>query len=350
MENVKRLQAVLNSKNIDLALFLNKSDEKKDKSIFYFSDVEYSFSCLLIHKTKEPILIAGLEFEDAKKYSCIKKVINLDGKKKISDIIKEYGVIKRIGVNGEFFTINEKKAFKKSLKSEFIDITPEINELKQLKNNDEIRKIRKACQLADQIFSEFLKNFDRFKTEKEAALFLEDLARKKADGPSFEAIVASGKNGAQPHHKPSDNKINDGFCVIDFGIKYQGYCSDMTRTIYYGEPSDEEIKTYSEVLEVQKACITKAREGVKLNDLNEYAKDCLGKEFIHSLGHGLGLSVHEAPNFSKKEKLKTGMIITIEPGVYKKNNYGIRIEDDILITKNKPEILSKTTKNLIVIK
>jgi len=182
---------------------------------------------------------------------------------------------------------------------------------------------------------------------------LENETKKSGYELAFNPVVASGKNAAVPHHAPENIKLKKGFCVIDFGIKYKGYCSDATRTIYIGRPKEKEIRLYNFLLRMQKDAIKNAKIGKKCSDLynkvNEDLKE-YKKYFTHGLGHGIGIDVHELPNLTEKSKdiLKRGMAFTIEPGIYFKNQLGIRIEDDILLTK-KAEILTKTKKGLMVI-
>ena len=178
------------------------------------------------------------------------------------------------------------------------------------------------------------------------------LANNEADGISFEPIVASGSNGAKPHHAPSDAKLKKGFCVIDFGVKHKGYCSDITRTIYLGRPTLSEIKEYHKVLGVQKEAIDLCAEGVSCSKVYDYAYDMLGEAFNHGLGHGIGVEIHEKPNIKGRSSdvFKKGMIFTIEPGVYYPSKYGIRIEDDIIIGNNgKTEVLTKISKNMRIL-
>lgn len=349
MNRVSKLRGVLKQKKLDLALFVNTSKNKLDKNILWLTGVEYEFICLVVPVKKEPFIIVALEIEDAKKNSKIKKVLAYDPKKRISGIIKErLGNVKRIGVNGEVFSINEKKGITKKLKARIMDISKELGELRAIKEKYEIDNIKKACKTTDEIFSDVLNNFKKFKTEKEVANFIEDTARKKGYRTSFETIVASGINASQPHYKSKLVKINSGFCVMDFGVKVNGYCSDMTRTVYVGKPSKKEIEKYEQVLAVQKKAITKLKAGTDLKRIQADVKKALGKEFIHSLGHGIGVYIHDTPGYNVKAK--EGMTLAIEPGVYKEKEYGIRIEDDVLITKKGCKLLTKSKKELIIIK
>jgi Xaa-Pro aminopeptidase len=195
-----------------------------------------------------------------------------------------------------------------------------------------------------------LKGFKKFKSELEVAEFLEAETRKNGCSLAFPPIVASGKHAGMPHYMPGKGKILKGFCVIDFGVKYRGYCSDITRTVYVGKPSQAEKEIYEEVLDVQKKSVKMCMGGGSISGVFDYALNVLGKRFPHGLGHGIGVEIHEWPNLKPggKEKFLDGMVFTVEPGVYTKK-YGIRIEDDVLIEKGKSVILTKLSKELIIV-
>jgi len=218
----------------------------------------------------------------------------------------------------------------------------------------EISYIKKACDYGDKIFADLIDNFGYFRTERDVADFISKETKKYGLVESFPSIVASGKNGAHPHHEPTKRKLKNGFCVIDFGVKFKGYCSDMTRMIYIGMPSKKEIERYNLVLKVQKDCLKKSKEGANAFKIYSYAKKILGKRFVHGLGHQVGKEVHDiivrALNKKGHFKLQKGMIVTIEPGIYVKNFYGIRIEDTVIVEdkKTEPTILTKTPKNLLI--
>ena len=166
-------------------------------------------------------------------------------------------------------------------------------------------------------------------------------------------IVASGSNASSPHHKPSNAKIKKGFCVIDFGVKYRGYCSDITRTVYAGRPSLKEKEIYNSLLKIQEEAINLAKNNKKCSELYDFVNESLGKYkkyFTHGLGHGVGVEIHEMPNLTlnSKDRIKDGMAFTIEPGIYISGKFGIRIEDTILF-KNRPIALTKTSKDLLII-
>ncbi len=218
--------------------------------------------------------------------------------------------------------------------------------------------IRKSCVIASQILREVVKNLEQGKTEKEVASEIRRLAKSEASGIAFRPIVAFGKNSAIPHHHATERKLKKGDVVkIDLGVKISGWCSDITRTFFTAEPTRLQREVYEAVLAAQLAGIRKTKVGMRAKDLDAVARDFLkekglGKYFIHTLGHGLGQKVHTAPKIGPKSKavLKSGEVITIEPGVYLKNKFGVRIEDSILVKNKSVEILTKFPKKITILK
>ena len=194
-------------------------------------------------------------------------------------------------------------------------------------------------------------------TEIEIAARLEYIMLKNGCELAFNSIVAFGENGSKPHAHRSERKLRRGeFVTMDFGAKYKGYCSDMTRTVALGAVDERKARAYNAVLEANKLAEKAIKIGEKCCDIdavarNYLAKFSLDKFFSHSLGHSVGVDIHEMPAFSPRcdEVLKEGMIITVEPGVYLEGDFGLRIEDMALVTKNGAEILTHADKNLIVL-
>lgn len=223
-----------------------------------------------------------------------------------------------------------------------------------VKTKEEIGKIKKACTITDTIFSRLISRFTEFETEKDIADFLQAQFRNYRVKPSFKPIVAAGHNAAHPHHVPT-TAVLSGFVVIDFGVVYQGYCSDMTRTVYVGRPSRDERALYKKVLDAFEEARFSVLPGASCKGIDRVARMTLGpslaKEFIHSLGHGVGKRIHEFPKISPRSNfyIREGMVITIEPGVYRKKSYGIRIEDTCVVVEKGCLSLSKSPKDLIVL-
>lgn len=229
----------------------------------------------------------------------------------------------------------------------------------QIKTKEEILKIKKACQITDAIFEKILKNFN-FKTKTKTEIELRDFIlleiKKRNLKTSFKPIVTSGKRaGNEIHPQPTTSKLS-GFVIIDFGVVYQKYMSDMTRTIYVGTPNKKEKDLYNKLLTSQINAIGISKAGEKCASIDAYVRKFLGKDtkyFIHTLGHGVGTRIHELPRLyykQTKSTLKDNMIITIEPGLYIKNKLGMRIEDTCLITKKGCIPLTKSSKKLIMVR
>ncbi len=227
----------------------------------------------------------------------------------------------------------------------------------QVKTQKEIDHITTACFFTDDIFREviiFIKKDPKI-TEIQVRNFILAEIKKRKLRPSFPPIVTSGpRAGNEIHPQATDKKIQ-GFVIIDLGVRYDGYCSDMTRTIYVGTPSKKEEDMYEKVLQSEILGVQKSQAGFSCAGIDAQVRQFLGplkKYFIHTLGHGLGKKIHEPPMlYEKRTKpiLREGMIITIEPGIYIPKKCGIRIEDTLVITNQKPRILTRSSKKLIKI-
>lgn len=231
-----------------------------------------------------------------------------------------------------------------------------IEKQRMIKDEKEIEKITKACQITDDCFNHLLKYIKVGQTEKEIALEIERYFKLNgAEGISFDPIVASGKNSSKPHAVPTDKKIDLGEPItIDFGCKYEGYCSDMTRTIFVGYVPEEIKKIYDLVLKNQLQTQKELKDGANMKMIAKMVENDFklnGYDFIHGLGHGVGLDIHEYPYINTKNDsiLKEKMVVTNEPGIYIPGKFGVRIEDTVLITKTGSINLTKSDKNYIVI-
>ena len=232
-----------------------------------------------------------------------------------------------------------------------------ISKLRTTKSAREVEKIKSAQEVTDAAFFHILNFISPGKTEVDIARELNKFVLSKSDGLSFDTIVASGPNSSFPHATASLRKVQKGdFVTMDFGDVVDGYHSDMTRTVCCAKPSDDQKNIYDVVLSGQRLALEAAKPGVLCCDLDGlvrkyFKKFGFDKEFGHSLGHGVGLDIHEKPFLSSKEPamLADGMVITVEPGLYFKSKYGVRIEDMILVCENGYENLTKSPKELICI-
>lgn len=240
---------------------------------------------------------------------------------------------------------------------EWIASSNMIEGIRQIKDESELVLIRRACQITDQAFSDLLDWVKVGKTELEVANFLNFRMRDYgATGVSFETIVASGHRSAMPHGVASHKTLEFGDAVtVDFGCYYEHYASDMTRTFFLGNVTDQEAEVYQTVLSANLALIDRANPGLSFKDYDTIPRSLIeaagyGQYFTHGIGHGLGLDVHELPFFTGQEQvLAPGMVITDEPGIYLEHQFGVRIEDDLLITENGCEVLNQSSKKLLIL-
>jgi Xaa-Pro aminopeptidase len=242
-----------------------------------------------------------------------------------------------------------------------LDWTPTtklVEQIAAIKDPEEINKIRKAVKITDAVFAEILKLIKPGVSELDISAEISYLHKKKgADGDSFQSIIASGPRSALPHGIASERKIKSGDMVtVDMGCFYQGYASDLTRTVAVGKISSQMKKIYNLVLEAQTRAIAAARAGLKAKDLDEVARSVIraaghGEHFGHGLGHGLGLEVHAEPrvSFLFDDVLQDGQVITIEPGIYLPEVGGVRIEDDVLLKNDRAEVLNQAPRELIIL-
>ncbi|ALG11686.1 aminopeptidase P family protein [Kibdelosporangium phytohabitans] len=235
-----------------------------------------------------------------------------------------------------------------------------IEKLRIVKDDTEVEALRMACAAADRALADLMANggLRPGRTEREVARELEDrMLANGAEKPSFETIVAAGANSAIPHHRPTDAVLKPGdFVKMDFGALVDGYHSDMTRTVVLGEPADWQREIYELVAESQAAGRAALKPGADVKDIDAASRDVIdragrGAEFLHGLGHGVGLQIHEAPSLAKTGEgtLSAGMAVTVEPGVYLAGKGGVRIEDTLVVREAGPELLTLTTKQLMVV-
>jgi Xaa-Pro aminopeptidase len=251
-----------------------------------------------------------------------------------------------------------RKALPAAQRRSFFVATRElVARLREVKDADEIVKMRRAAALGCRLFEGVLTNLSAGETENEIALVMELEARRAgAEAMSFETIVASGKRSALPHGRASAAKLpRRGFVTLDFGVVLDGYCSDMTRTVHMGKATPREWDVYHSVLEAQQAGVAAVRPGARCGDVDEAARSVLRKAklerwFTHSTGHGVGLEIHEGPRIAVRQEqaLEPGMVVTIEPGVYLPDEFGVRIEDMVLVTERGHEVLTKASPKVWV--
>ena len=236
--------------------------------------------------------------------------------------------------------------------------TSPVTPLRERKDADELRTMEEAAALGCRIFEETLPHLAAGVPERDIAAELEYAARRGgADSMSFETIVASGERSSLPHGHASAAKLpRRGFVTLDFGVMLRGYCSDMTRTVYLGKPTREEKAAYAAVLAAEEAGVAAVRDGVTAGSVDAAARgnlrrSGLAKYFTHSTGHGLGLEIHEGPRLGRKveQRLTSGMVVTVEPGIYLPGRFGIRIEDMVAVEAAGARVLTPLSRELITL-
>ena len=261
----------------------------------------------------------------------------------------------RLGLEAEHVSWAQSERFRDDwfAGAELVPTQGVVEALRQVKDAGEVARIEAACRIADAALAEVRHRLGEGPTEGEFALELEwQMRTLGAEGPSFETIVASGPNGAKPHHRAGDRRVVEGdLVVIDFGALVDGYHSDMTRTVAVGEPSPTQARMYEVVTEAQAAGVAAVRAGVEARDVDETCRAIIrdagwGDAFAHGTGHGVGLDIHEAPRVSMATDatLADGHVVTVEPGVYLAEHGGVRIEDTVVVTPVGSRTLTRAPK------
>ncbi len=264
-----------------------------------------------------------------------------------------------LGIEDDFVTFSFYNKLKEVHKNcEFTGISHYLEIKRSVKTDDEISYIKKAEEIGDKAFSYVVGLIKEGVTEKFLAAEIEHFMKTNgADGIAFDTIVAFGERCALPHAYPTERKLKlNEFVLFDYGCTVKGYCGDMTRTVFFGKATQEEKEIYDLVLKAQTESMFKIKSGVKCSDVHNVAVEVLKTKdvngyFTHSLGHGVGLKIHESPNLSPKSTLtlKENMVVSVEPGVYFENEYGIRIEDLVSVTKDGFCNFTKSDKSFIEI-
>lgn len=278
------------------------------------------------------------------------------------DALKADG-IRRLGIEDKEMTLARYNKLRGALRDAGLEVETQpldghVTAYRSIKTEDEIVKIKAAEAIGDRALARFLPKLKLGMTEKEVAAWLEFYMKEEgAEGLGFDTIAASGPHSAMPHAVPTDKPLEEGdFLTMDFGCRYQGYCSDMTRTVVMGKASDRQRQIYDTVWRAQCAALAGIRPGMTGKDADSLARDVIeaagyGERFGHSLGHSVGLEIHEKPLFSQKEEaiIQPGMVITVEPGIYIEDFGGVRIEDVVVVTEDGCEDITHSPKELIEI-
>ncbi|HOE63905.1 MAG TPA: Xaa-Pro peptidase family protein [Candidatus Sumerlaeota bacterium] len=339
------------------------------ENTFYLTNFSGTASILLLMQDSLIFLADSRYYERAKKNfrrskSPSKKPINIevvqqqgDGREQLKAFFDVRGKL-RIGfessISYESFCWLEKVVRPARL----VEVSKEIADLRAVKDSYEQMQIRRAAALTDLCVDMLASNLRPGVSEREVAIairrFWEDAG---AEGESFDPIIAFGANAAIPHHKTSNHRLKSkDVALIDFGCRVNGYCSDLTRTFFIGDPNANKKNIYKIVHDAQAAALQKVKPGVPAAEIDTAARDLIaragfGDFFSHRTGHGVGIAIHEKPSIGapSSDILLEGMVITVEPGIYLPGKFGVRIEDLVLVTKNGAELLSKTPKDIKIL-
>ena len=360
--------------SIDYSELMNKAEVDAllitdPYNLRYYTGFRGGEGIALITNQSNKVLITDSRYTEAAEKECYQEFVvrQFDATISVFDILLEYITQDRIHTIGF-----ENESISYALYSKFVSALCESKKYdgelllkplgdtllipRQIKSAEEIELLREAEHIGDLAFEDILNILKPGITELEVAAEIEySMKRHGAEGLSFDTIAASGVNSSMPHAIPSEKKLEMGdFLTMDFGCKYKGYCSDMTRTVCIGKASDEQKKVYNIVLSAQLKVLDELKPGMLCKEVDAIARDYIkvqgyGQYFGHGLGHGVGLFIHESPAFNTRDIsiVRPGMIETDEPGIYLPGKFGVRIEDMILITENGCESLAKSPKELI---
>ena len=325
----------------------------------YLSGFTSSEGLIVVTKGKAVLFTDSRYFEAAEKQVKDLEVRLFTGLIGVKEYLDSQNISK-ILIEADEVSVTNLKAYRKAfgiVVSGSGELSKVLRSCRMVKNQNEIDNIIAAQKITDAAFSHILNFIKAGLSEKEIALELEFFMRKMgSEGVAFDTIVVSGKNSSLPHGVPSDKKIHSGdFVTMDFGAVVNGYRSDMTRTVAVGAVSNEQKAVYETVLKAQKAALNEIKSGKTCSDIDKTARDIIDVNykgaFGHALGHSVGLDIHEHPNFSPKcnERLKENMVLSVEPGIYLPEKFGVRIEDLVIVKKEGIVNITKSPKELIIL-
>ena len=353
MNHLERVHRLLGERELDAVVIMEAN------CLRYFSDFTGGEGTLVVGKDYHILYTDSRYVESASYEAKCFEVRDIGGKKYsecIAEIFKEKEVHKA-GFEGNTILLRDYRRMTEAVPEVlWEDISSDIEKIRMIKESVEIVNIERAEAIGDLAFNRILNFIKPGVTEKEIAMELERIMKENgASGLSFETIVASGTNSSMPHANVTDKEVEYGdFIIMDFGCKFEGYCSDMTRTVVVGKANEEQRKIYQTVLDAQKAALEVIKEGMVCSEVDKVARDLIanagfGECFGHALGHSVGLEIHEVPTLSRRcsEVLKENMLMTVEPGIYLPGFGGVRIEDLVLVTKDGYRNLTYSRKDLV---
>ncbi|PGB03937.1 Xaa-Pro dipeptidase [Bacillus toyonensis] len=353
MEKIERLRSAFAEAGIDGILLTNEYSRR------YMANFTGTAGVVLISKERAQFITDFRYVEQASKQAVGYEIVQYAGLiiDEVAKQVKELG-IQKLGFEQDTLTYSSYVTHNEAIEAEFIPTSGLVEKLRLIKTDSEIKILKEAAQIADAAFEHILSFICPGVSEIEVSNELEFFMRKQgATSSSFDIIIASGLRSALPHGVASEKVIETGdFVTLDFGAYYKGYCSDITRTIAVGEPSDKLKEIYNVVLEAQLRGVNGIKAGLTGREADALTRDYItekgyGEYFGHSTGHGIGLEIHEAPGlaFRSDTVLEPGMAVTVEPGIYIPGIGGVRIEDDIIVMSEGNEVITKSPKELIIL-
>lgn len=356
LERIHKLQATLKDFSVDALLVQDKI------SLYYLTGIDMSAGTFLIHSKGACLLVDNRYIEQCQESSPIP--VLLTDKLTLAQLLEtpEYAYITSLGFDSCTISYKGYKALEERLKNKrLVPLENPLKMLRGIKNQEEIAVMRKAARLGSEGYDYVCTLLKEGISEIDIAIELEIFwKRKGSKGLAFEPIIAFGPHSSMPHYRAGNTKLKKGEPVlIDIGVNLQHYHSDMSRVVFFGEPSAQMREIYEIVLQAQLAALDLCRPGTFIGDLDDAARDIIGSKgygdkFSHKLGHGVGLEIHEWPIISntppiKEFPLQSGMVLTIEPGIYLPGIGGVRIEDTVVITPEGHENLTQRNKDLRII-
>ncbi|MED3654222.1 Xaa-Pro peptidase family protein [Heyndrickxia sporothermodurans] len=353
MQKLENLRYQFSKQGIDGILITSPYNRR------YMTNFTGTAGVVLISETKALFITDFRYVEQAAKQAQDFEIIQHKGivHEEIAQQLTALG-IKKLGFEQDYVNYSDYILYEKSFSVELVPVSSLIENLRLIKTESEIKILKEAADIADAAFKHILDYIKPGVTELEVSNELEFFMRKAgATSSSFNTIVASGTRSALPHGVASDKVIEKGdFVTLDYGALHKGYVSDITRTVAVGKPSDKLKEIYDVVLESQLLAMENIKPGMTGIEADAIARNYIsergyGEYFGHSLGHGIGLEIHEGPALSVRSDivLRPGMVVTVEPGIYLPGIGGVRIEDDTLITEDSNEKLTHSTKDLIIL-
>ena len=344
ISRTKKLNGLLRRKKLD-ALFIHSEVNR-----YYFTGLVTSNGIILAERGEEPLFFTDFRYLIA----AGREVRSMPSKllwkaQEHKQVLQGFGAgWKRVGFEGTVSADRYLKLKEALPDAEWVDVGEEIAKLRAIKSAAERQAMRRACAANDRLLDAVLSRVEFGMSEWDISGIIRSECAVLGQGEAFTPIVCVGRNGAECHHHPDLTKLRrNNSLLVDLGVKVDHYRSDMTRTLFLGKPTELYRKIYRTVLDANRKAISRIKPGVTCGQIDKVARDYItragfGKNFDHGLGHGLGLEVHEYPNFSPDSKtvLEPGMILTVEPGIYLPNRIGVRVEDVVLVTRDGCEVLS----------